>query len=61
MVYKGDYAPAELMCPRTYKWVQLDDSVRKFIESNPKDPSLSAPGVEIDDRMSHTKGTPKQL
>lgn len=55
MVYKGDYAPAELLCPRTYKWVELDERIRKLIDSNPKDPSLSSAGVEVDPRMSQSE------
>ncbi|KAL4449987.1 hypothetical protein ABPG74_015106 [Tetrahymena malaccensis] len=54
MVYKGDYGPAELLCPRTYKWYPLDEKTRKFIESKPKDPSLAPPQDQIDAKMSHT-------
>lgn len=48
MVYKGDYAPAELLCPRTYKWVELDERIRKQIDQAPKNPSLSSENTEID-------------
>lgn len=32
MVYKGDYEPAELLCPYTYTWVTLDENLRKKID-----------------------------
>lgn len=54
MVYKGDYSPSELLCPRTYKWYPLDQRVREFIDSNPKDPSLAPPTEKIDPKMAHT-------
>lgn len=54
MVYKGDYGPAELLCPRTYKWVKLDEDIRKKISSHLADPSLVGEHVEVDPRMAHT-------
>jgi len=32
MVYKGEYGPAELLCPYTFNWVTLDDELRKRID-----------------------------
>jgi len=32
MVYKGDYEPAELLCPITCTWVTLDENIRKQID-----------------------------
>jgi arginyl-tRNA---protein transferase len=29
MLYKGDYEPAQLLCPITYTWVPLNDDTRK--------------------------------
>jgi hypothetical protein len=45
MVYKGDYEPAELLCPLTYSWVLLNEETRKKIdlitEKKIKSPRLS--------------------
>ena len=45
MVYKGDFEPSELLCPLTYTWVTLDDTLRKEIDrriiiKNPKQRKL---------------------
>lgn len=46
MVYKGDYEPAELVCPQTYQWVALDDRVRKLIaEDNDDSARIAGPNV----------------
>ena len=31
MSYKNNYEPSELICPDTYKWILLDDNLRKKI------------------------------
>ena len=57
MVYKGEYEPAELLCPFTYTWVTLDENLRKRIDKGetkisdknaktPEDMDFSATNVE---------------
>ena len=29
MAYKGDYQPAELLCPETYTWVPLSPEMKQ--------------------------------
>ena len=53
MVYKADYSPAELLCPRTFKWCLITPELRALISSKPEDPSLSSPIDTVDLRMAH--------
>lgn len=32
MSYKGEYDPSELVCPKTFTWVRLDDKLRSLID-----------------------------
>lgn len=54
MVYKGDYAPSELVCPRTYRWYPLNAEMRLHLDSKPKTASLAPATEVIDPKMSHT-------
>lgn len=50
MKYKGEYQPAELLCPTTLQWFPFHSSV-KFIEKNkftPLDPVLAARRSDAD-------------
>lgn len=37
MAYKGDYRPSELLCPITYRWVPLDEELKKRISKIKED------------------------
>lgn len=45
MVYKGEYEPAELLCPYTYTWVTLDEELRKRIDK--RETRLSGKNAQI--------------
>lgn len=49
MVYKGDYEPAELLCPTTYTWVALDAEMRKKVEK--KESRLSGKDAKLIEDM----------
>jgi len=41
MKYKGNFEPAELLCPKTMKWVPLNEKTRTLINQNKEDPGIS--------------------
>lgn len=51
MLYKAEYGPNELLCPRTYNYVRLDEKVREFIDKKGKDPSLSDTNEGVNSKM----------
>ena len=51
MLYKAEYGPNELLCPRTYNYVRLDEKVREFIDKKGKDPSLSDKNEAVKSKM----------
>jgi len=51
MVYKGDYEPAELLCPITMNWVPLTDQLRAEINKVPKITRLSPKHAKLPEDM----------
>jgi len=45
MVYKGEYEPAELLCPHTYNWVIMDEEIRKKIDK--RETRLSGKNAQV--------------
>jgi len=52
MVYKGEYEPAELLCPYTYNWVTLDEELRKRIDK--RETRLSGKNAQIPADMDYS-------
>lgn len=40
MVYKGEFGPPQLLCPKSYRWVYLDEKIRKLIDKDEADSKL---------------------
>ena len=40
MKYKGDFEPSELLCPKAFKWVPLNEKMKTLIKENREDVGL---------------------
>ena len=40
MVYKREFGPPKLLCPKSYRWVYLDENIRKLIDKDEVDSKL---------------------
>lgn len=53
MKYKGDYYPSELLCPKTYRWVDAEVAKKTLLRESPEHHCCTLYKEEADEEKNH--------